>query len=246
MKRFGKYIALMGGVLFLLAAVYAVLVWFGIVQLNGHAAKQFPVRGVDVSEYQGDIDWDVLAAQDISFAFIKATEGSSYVDPKFGYNWKEAEETPLRIGAYHFFSFDSSGETQAAHFIETVEPVENMLPPVVDVEYYGAYKENPPDREAVEQQLSIMLEALEETYGVKPILYVTHDTFWVSMAFPEYDYWKRDVYSGPPGGSKGWMWTFWQYTNREMLKGYDGEERYIDCNVFIGSEEAFETYGKID
>lgn len=78
MKHFRECIALVGGVLFLIVAVGAALVWFGVIQLNGHAAKQFPVHGVDVSEYQGQIDWEVLAAQDISFAFVKATEGSGY------------------------------------------------------------------------------------------------------------------------------------------------------------------------
>lgn len=243
MKRFRKYIALMGGVLFLIVAVGAALVWFGVIQLNGHAAKQFPVHGVDVSEYQGEIDWEVLAAQDISFAFVKATEGSGYVDPQFSDNWKNAAETELRMGAYHFFSFDSSGENQAALFTQTVEPMENMLPPVVDVEYYGDYKETPPDREIVKQELSAMLNALEEAYGVKPILYVTKDTFWVTEAFPEYAYWERSVYSEPSGGDADRTWTFWQYSNRLRLEGYDGKERYIDGNVFAGSEEDFAAYG---
>lgn len=246
MKRFRKCIALTGGVLFLIIVVCAVMIWFGVIQLNGHAAKQFPVHGVDVSEYQGEIDWEVLAAQDISFAFIKATEGSGYVDSQFSYNWENAAKTDLRIGAYHFFSFDSSGETQAALFTQTVEPLENMLPPVVDVEYYSDYKETPPDRDTVKQELSTMLKVLEETYGVKPILYVTKDTFWVITAFPEYAYWERSVYSEPPGGDKGWTWTFWQYSNRLRLKGYDGEERYIDGNVFVGSEEDFAAFGKTD
>lgn len=242
MKRFGKYIALTGGVLFLLGAVGAALVWFGVIQLNGHAAKQFPVHGVDVSEYQGEIDWEVLAEQDIQFAFIKATEGSGYVDPQFSYNWENAAKTELRIGAYHFFSFDSSGETQAELFMQTVEPVEHMLPPVVDVEYYGDYKENPPDKETMKRELSTMLKALETAYDEKPILYVAEDTFWVTTAFPEYAYWQRSVYSEPPGGDKGRTWTFWQYSNRLRLEGYDGEERYIDGNVFVGSEEEFAAY----
>ncbi|MGN1404459.1 MAG: GH25 family lysozyme [Ruminococcus sp.] len=243
MKRLIKYIVLVGGVLFFAAAILGMLFWCGVIQLNGRAARQFPVHGVDVSEYQGEIDWEVLAAQDISFAFIKATEGSGYVDPQFSDNWKNAAETELRIGAYHFFSFDSSGETQAALFTQTVEPVENMLPPVVDVEYYGDYRETPPDRETVKQELSTMLNALEEVYGMKPILYVAGGTFWLTEAFPEYAYWERSVYSGPPGGDAERTWTFWQYSNRLRLKGYDGVERYIDGNVFVGSEEEFAVYG---
>ena len=105
----------------------------GIPRLNAPSAKQYPVRGVDVSVYQGRIDWDTLAEQGISFAFIKATEGSGSEDPNFQRNWGQARQSGLRVGAYHFFSFDSGGDTQAENFIRAVEPVEGMLPPVVDV-----------------------------------------------------------------------------------------------------------------
>ena len=100
-------------------------------------ALLYPVRGVDVSNFQGEVDWNTLSAQNISFAYIKATEGSSYKDERFDYNWKNASDCDLRIGAYHFFSFESSGETQAGNFIKTVKAVDDMLPPVIDVEYYG-------------------------------------------------------------------------------------------------------------
>ncbi len=62
-----------------LAAVYFFLIWNGIILLNHPSKSRYPVRGVDVSHYQGDINWETLASQDISFAFIKATEGSSSV-----------------------------------------------------------------------------------------------------------------------------------------------------------------------
>lgn len=237
--KFRRGIAIAAIGLATLAVTVFFLIWFGVIQLNGMAARKFPVHGVDVSEYQGEIQWDVLADQEIQFAFIKATEGSTYVDGKFCQNWENAAETDLRIGAYHFFSFDSSGQTQAENFIQTVEPVANMLPPVVDVEYYGDYRKTPPQREKVTQELTILLDALEETYGMKPILYVTEDTGWLASEYHAYPFWERSVYHGPPGGDKGQTWYFWQYSNRMVLDGYDGEERYIDCNVFRGSEEMF-------
>ena len=79
----------------------------------------------------------MLSAQSIQFAYIKATEGSSLVDEYFAQNWKDAHETPLYVGAYHFFSFDSPGQSQAENFIATVPDTENALPPVIDLEYYG-------------------------------------------------------------------------------------------------------------
>lgn len=60
-------------------------------------------------------------------------------------------------------------------------------------------------------------------------------------AYEDYDIWIRDVVS-QPSLSDGREWTFWQYTNRERLEGYQGEERFIDMNVFRGSEEDFAAY----
>ena len=93
--------------------------------------------GIDVSYHQGDIDWETLSRQGIDFAFIKATEGSGYADTYFRNNYKNAADTDIRIGAYHFFSFDSPGKTQAENFIRTVPVTDDMLPPVIDLEYYG-------------------------------------------------------------------------------------------------------------
>lgn len=62
--------------------------------------------------------------------------------------FREALQTGLRVGAYHFFSYDSSGATQADNFIATVSKITNMLPPVVDVEFYGDKHRNLPDSSA--------------------------------------------------------------------------------------------------
>ena len=95
--------------------------------------EPYPVKGVDVSEHQKDIDWKGLASEDISFAFIKATEGSSYVDKRFEENWKHANRTDLKVGAYHFMSYDTPGKSQAENFIKQVHWRFGMMPPVVDV-----------------------------------------------------------------------------------------------------------------
>ena len=101
-------------------------------------------EGGDVSSYQGEIDWETLSSQNISFAFIKATEGSSLLDQYFLSHYEQAHKAGLRVGAYHFFSYDSPGETQADHFIASVERQEGMLPPVIDLEFYGDKEKNPP------------------------------------------------------------------------------------------------------
>jgi lysozyme len=216
-----------------------------VIILNGFSADKYPVKGIDVSSYQGDIDWEILSGQNISFAFIKATEGTSFVDEKFSYNYEQAQKTGLAVGAYHFFSYDSEGKTQAQHFMNTVKPYEGMLPPVIDLEFYGDYEKNPPDRKYVAEQLQIMLRMLEDHYQQKPIIYATEKSYdlYLSSDYEAYDIWIRNVISKPKL-SDNRKWTFWQYTNRERLDGYSGPEKYIDMNVFNGSEEAFHRYLK--
>ena len=231
--------------LLIVCSVIAVLLYNGTMLLNDPPLEDYPVRGIDVSTYQGEIDWTILSAQGISFAFIKATEGSSLVDPHFFFNFEAARKCDIAVGAYHFFSYDSPAETQADNFINAVVPFDGMLPPVIDLEFYGKYESSPPSRDYVNEQLNIMLSRLEEYYSLKPIIYATEKSYdlYLSEAYEEYDIWIRDVYSSPKL-SDGRKWIFWQFTNRARLDGYSGREKYIDMNVFNGSTEDFEAYHK--
>lgn len=235
------------------AAIFAVVIIFGIIAaalvyngtvlLNGTSADRYAVRGIDISSYQGEVNWPVLASQNIDFAFIKATEGSSFVDPCFEYNFAEAQKCGLSVGAYHFFSFDSGGDTQAENFINTVKPFTGMLPPVIDLEFYGDKEKDPPLRDAVTKELSALLTALEAHYGLKPIIYATGRSYdcYLSGDYADYDIWIRNVITSPRL-SDGRQWTFWQYANRGRLDGYAGKEKYIDLNVFGGSRDEFSLY----
>lgn len=238
-KRFPA--AILAGLM--LTAALGWMVYAGVIRFNHPSETQYPVRGVDVSHYQGEIDFDALADQGMRFAFIKATEGSAHVDPMLEKNREGVLNSSMRSGFYHFFSFDSPGKTQAENFIDHVPALEGMLPPVIDVEYYGNYFRNPPDAERVEPELRAMVEALEEAYGVKPVIYCTMSAYrrYIKEGFPDCDLWIRNVYWTPRVDRE---WTFWQYTDKAKLSGYDGDEPCIDVNVFCGSEEQFEQYGR--
>ena len=241
-SRRKKIAALIGGIIaLLLAAVTALVyaVYYGYYHINGPRAAKYPVHGVDVSHYQGEIDWNVLAGQDIQFAYIKATEGSSYVDEYFEDNYREARQAGLKVGAYHFFSYDSSGITQAENFIDTVVIFDGMLPPVVDVEFYGNKKDNPPAPEEVYPHFREYLDAVEDAYGLRPIIYATYESWelYIQEQFDDYPLWLRDIWNVPKNTVD---WTFWQYTNRGRLKGFSGEEPYVDMNVFVGTAEEWE------
>lgn len=217
------------------------LLYCGVLHINHPDPERYPIIGVDVSSYQGEIDWESLAEQNISFAFIKATEGSSLIDRCFEANWMNASKTNLRIGAYHFFSFESPGEAQADLFINTVSPVDGMLPPVIDVEYYGGYmSERDINVSAVKSELRILIDRITAAYGIKPIIYTTKEAYDTIVGDDEgCDLWIRSVYSEVRSDIN---WTFWQYSNRHILKGYSGKERFIDLNVFCGTADDFAVY----
>ena len=189
--------------------------------------------GVDVSAYQDTIDMQKLKEQDIQFIYIKATEGSSYQDKKFATNWENAKKANLVAGAYHFFSYDSAGKTQAENFIKTVGmDLKGRLIPAVDVEYYGDKEQNPPKKEDVVRELKLYLEMLEETYGVKPMIYTRPDIYekYIKGEFDAYKKWMSSLYQ-PLSWKYQDDWYIWQYFNRGELEGYTGGEKYIDFNV---------------
>lgn len=213
MKKF-KIIIISVVAMILGLCTFAALFYFGVLHINNPSKKRYPVVGVDVSAYQGEIDWEVLSKQKIDFAYIKATEGSSHVDACFSHNWENASGTNLRIGAYHFFSFESAGETQAKNYIDTVSPVDHMLPPVIDVEYYGRFGSSDnisvPD---VISELRSLVDELTGEYGMKPVIYVSEETFnsIVNGSFDDCDIWYRSVYAKVPQNVE---WKFWQFSNR--------------------------------
>jgi len=189
--------------------------------------------GVDVSAYQAEIDMNALKEQGIEFIYIKATEGSSLQDERFAENWENAKTAGLLSSAYHFFSYDSEGRTQAENFIKTAgTDLKGRLLPAVDVEYYGDKEQNPPAKEDVVRELHIYLDMLEEAYGVKPVIYTRADLYdtYLKGEFDEYKKWMSSLYT-PLSWNYRDDWYIWQYLNRGELEGYSGGERYIDLNV---------------
>lgn len=241
LRKRGRIIILCFVIAVILGGACLYAVYNGYILLNNPSKNKYPIRGVDVSHYQGEIDWEVLSSERIQFAYIKATEGSSHVDDRFLYNLEQAKMTELLVGAYHFFSFDSPGEEQAKNFIKNVEVDESMLPPVVDVEYYGNKKKNPPNADKLRKELRIYLDSIQEYYNLTPIIYATEEMWnaYLKGYFDSYPLWIRNVITKPKIERE---WAFWQYTNRGRLKGYQGEEAYIDLNVFYGDKEQWKEF----
>ena len=215
-----------------LLAVLFLLVKTKKLQINRWIVSDTDVIGVDISEYQADVDMQKLASQGISFVYMKATEGSRFEDSRFVQNWENAAACGMPAGAYHFFSFDSPGRMQAENFINRIGDLDGRLIPAVDVEFYADKRENQPDPAEVTAQLRDFLNALEAAYHVKPMIYCPREIYekYIMGYFDEYPRWIRSVYY-PASFEAGVSWVIWQYCDTGELDGYKGGERFIDLDV---------------
>jgi lysozyme len=191
---------------------------------------RYPVRGIDVSHHQGRIDWRRVAADDVAFAIIKATEGGDHVDRAFAANLREARAAGLAVGAYHFFTFCRPGADQAKNFISVVPNDQPLLPPVVDIEFGG----NCPQRPSPEQlnaELQAFLGPVEAAFGKTAIVYLTDEaeaTYAGQIAARPL--WLRSLLMEPDRHD----WVYWQYHNKGRVDGIVGD---VDLNVLQGGPE---------
>lgn len=192
--------------------------------------KGYDVHGIDLSHYQSRINWDAIAAQDITFAFVKATEGRQHQDTKYCENWEEMKRVGIKRGAYHFFRPSVPAKEQVDNFIKVVDMQYGDLPPVLDIEV-----EDNVSREAIIAGLKEWLYLIELKYSIKPIIY-THYKFYNKYIAGEFD--KYPIWIAKYGGDAPRLgsvkWAFWQYGNRGRLNGIEG---HVDFNVFRGSLE---------
>lgn len=198
--------------------------------------KHYAVHGVDVSRWQGDIDWVKLRSQGANFAFIKATDGGDHLDPMFMKNWRGADAAGIKRGAYHFFYWCRVASEQADWFIRNVPKVEGALPPVIDVEWNGESRcKRRPSPAQVREKMQVFMDRLEQHYGQRPIIYTAPDFYADNLrgAFPNHPFWLRAVAQHPSKVYPGRKWVFWQYSGSGLSQGVNGK---IDLNVFHGSE----------
>jgi lysozyme len=219
----------------LAGALLAAYEW-GLVRVNYPSYAEFPVRGIDVSRYQGTIDWAAVAASGISFAFIKATEGGNHRDPRFAENWAGAASANVLRGGYHFFTFCTPGAVQAANLIAVVPVEPTALPPAVDVEFAGNCRRWE-SLETIRRELDVFLALVEGTYGRRPIVYFTRESYErvLDGRLASHATWARSLF-GRPRARFG-AWTFWQYAHNGRVPGIDG---LVDLDVFQGSPGALQ------
>ncbi|MCR9173480.1 MAG: glycoside hydrolase family 25 protein [bacterium] len=189
-------------------------------------ADGFYSHGIDVSHYQGDIDWDRLIKKSsvkISFVFCKATEGTSIVDQKWKVNYQELRKRNVPVGAYHYFKPKVDVAKQAQFFLKHYQPKQSDLPPVLDVE-----EESSSDiqlRNDVKQWMDI----IQKKTGRQPIIYTNYHMFSTIFEphFRDYTFWIAN-YSDRPERMQDERILYWQYTDQGMVPGIEED---VDLNM---------------
>ena len=199
--------------------------------------KKHNIHGIDVSYYQGKINWQKVKAMEedgvrVSFAFIKATEGLLLVDPYFQRNWREAPKVGLKVGAYHFFRSQRSGLWQANFFLQTAKFEAGDLPPVVDVESLDGVSP-----EKMRTELNAFIIRVEEKTKVKPIIYSGLKFYQDNLQgfYDGYPLWVAHYYQ-PKLKLSDKAWKFWQHSDKARINGIN---HVVDFNAFNGDSLAF-------
>lgn len=193
------------------------------------------LRGVDVSYWEGKVNWQSVCAAGYRFAFSKATESITYFDATFTENINGAHAAAMPIGAYHFYRLAAPAKAQADFFISKIKSVKLDLPPVLD------FEETPQiSPSATAAALKTWLDIVEAATGRKPIIY-TGLYFWENgVGCPswanDYPLWIAQYSTAPqPHIPSCWnKWMFWQYTDKGIVPGCQGN---VDLNLTSLSEE---------
>ncbi len=192
------------------------------------------VPGIDVSRWQGTMDWQKVAEAGYRFAVIRATIGDYYSDPRFFTNWSEAREAGLLLSSYHVITPNVSADAQIGRFFEVLGKRRPDLPLVLDVERTDGMSP-----QVITQRIRECLDGIEAGAGRKPIIY-TARWFWDRSVLPSsqwstYDLWVAS-YTRNPILPRDWQsWLIWQYSESGTVPG--SGSRHTDLNWFAGSYE---------
>lgn len=188
------------------------------------------VQGIDVSHYQGEVAWHEVAQAGYAFAFVKATQGITSVDPQLEANWNGTSAAGILRGAYHFYEPADDPEQQAEHFLTAVSFGSGALPPTLDIEISGGQSAS-----TICEGIGVWLAKVKDVTGQTPLVY-TAPTFWATLntaRFGEYPLWVAEYGVSSPKIPSGWKsWTFWQHSESGTVSGISGS---VDLNLFQGT-----------
>lgn len=198
-------------------------------------------EGIDVSVYQGNIDFEKVKGDGIEVVYIRAGEGSSYVDSKFKQNARRAKAAGLKFGFYLYVTAQNTeeAEQQASFFADLIKDYDYDCRPAMDFENFSGLS-----RDQVNQIGKAFMEKLEEETGLRPVIYTNANAAnrtW-SETFGKYPLWAAEYGPSEPEITSG-IWESWagfQYTSSGRVEGIEGrvdKNRFTDTMFVSDNEE---------
>ncbi len=211
---------------------------------TGSSAGPVLTPGVDVSHFQGHVDWGKVREAGTLFAFARVIDiaAGTAGDARFAQNWPAMLDAGLRRGAYCFFRVNHDAAQQASIFLDLVRNLGAMdLPPVLDLEELGVQGSSP---QQILDAAHIWLNRVEAGLGKRPIVYTDQNTMTTflhdSTAFAGYPLWQAAYRATAPAPPKGWAkWHFWQHSSKGNVAGIQGN---VDLNWFAGSAAELDAF----
>lgn len=221
----------------LVIGLFYIIGWYRS-EPNTFESNKYFVKGVDVSHHNPILNWDEVINQNVTFAYLKATEGTTHEDRNYPYNYDLAKKANIKVGAYHFYTFGLSGKEQAAHFIKIAQCKQGDMIPAIDVEHSKAnpYSKDKKYKAVVIEELKALEKALYEHFGVHPVIYTNKDCYkhYIKGNFSDNILWISDLHNEPGDDLKNWR--IWQFSHEGELPGMIG---HIDLNYYRYSYEDF-------
>ncbi len=178
-------------------------------------------QGIDVSKYQGKINWTKVAkSKKVKFVYIRATEGATIQDGYYKTNVKAARKAGLLVGSYHVYSSKTTAYQQFANFKSMVSKKNQDLIPVLDIEGHHSGR-------LYMGRVDKLLELMEKEYGVKPMIYTSEKVYREHFATRKYS--KYHIFVAKYEGYPEIRFTLWQHSRTGRVRGIAGD---VDLDKF--------------
>ena len=184
-------------------------------------ATTMQAQGIDVSKYQGKINWTkVSKSKKVKFVYVRATEGASIRDSYYKSNIDKARKAGILVGSYHVYSSKTTAYQQFANFKAVVSKKKQDLIPVLDIEGHHSGRLDM-------ARVNKLLELMEREYGVKPMIYTSEQVY--QEHFQGKRYRAYHIFIAKYRGTPAVRYTLWQHSNKGRIPGIAGD---VDLNRF--------------
>jgi lysozyme len=195
--------------------------------------KAYSIHGIDISHHKGAINFNMVRRMNvggitIQFIYMKATQGTNFIDPYYKSYEKECRKLKIPMGVYHYLMPGIDGAAQAAYFLQHTNFEQGDLIPVLDIE-----ETNGKSKAEIKECVQGWLYKVEQTTGIKPMIYSNADFYnrYLADYCKDYPLWVAHYKTkNQPDVEKKWM--LWQHSEEATISGINDR---VDMNCFYGN-----------